>query len=187
MEKEKRLRKLERARLAASTGEAYEESDDEDDDNGGLVGGVSTANDSDNDDGGDGPGYSFPDTPGVENDKPSVAKMPSKEDKDSEDSKKSPAKPTPMSGKDLDKRLKELEAENQAAIVLVDHKEKVAEKVLEDEGIKLSKGRKRKAIDFDHRSYRQGIEDSKEIDINQRAIRDEIRVKKEGKVKKEKK
>jgi hypothetical protein len=43
----------------------------------------------------------------------------------------------------------------------------------------LYSGRKRKAIIFDKRSYNQGVEDAKEIDINQRLIKDEVRVKKE--------
>jgi hypothetical protein len=47
----------------------------------------------------------------------------------------------------------------------------------------LSKGRRNSAISFDRRSYCQGIEDAKEIDINQRAIRDEVNVKKEKKTK----
>ena len=80
-----------------------------------------------------------------------------------------------------ERRLKEIEKEQQAAIVLVDHREKIADQVLEDQGIKLSKGRKRSRMSFDRRSYDQGIEDSKEIDINQRAIRDEVKIKKEAK------
>ena len=63
--------------------------------------------------------------------------------------------------------------------MLVNHREKVAEDVLKDNGIKLVSSRKRKAINFDRRSYRKGMEDAKEIDLNQRAIRNEVKVKKE--------
>jgi len=79
------------------------------------------------------------------------------------------------------RRLQEIENQKQAAIVLVNHREKIADEVLKDEGIKLHKGRKRSRMSFDRRSFHKGIVDSKEIDINQRAIKDEIRVKKEGK------
>ena len=91
-------------------------------------------------------------------------------------------KPEPqqsISGADLDHRVQELEREEQAALVLVDHSKKIAEEVLKEKGIKLSSARRRAAINFDHQSFKQGIEDSKEIDINQRAIRDEVKVKTE--------
>ena len=55
-EEEKRLQKLERARLAVSKGEAYEESDDSEDDDG-LENGVD--DDVDGDEDKDGPGFSF--------------------------------------------------------------------------------------------------------------------------------
>ena len=76
-----------------------------------------------------------------------------------------------------------MEKEEQTALVLVNHQEKVAEKVLKDNGIKLYAGTKRKPIDWDHRSYKKGILDSNEIDLNQRAIRDDWtkKVKKEEK------
>jgi hypothetical protein len=89
------------------------------------------------------------------------------------------SKPKPISGFDLQSRVKELEEEQQAALVLVNHNEKIAEEVLKEHDIKLSSGRKRKAIDFDRHSYNRGIEDAKEIDMNQRAIRDDVKVKKE--------
>ena len=81
-----------------------------------------------------------------------------------------------------EKRLKEIEKEKEAAIVLVNHREKVADQVLKDQNIKLRSGRKKRSnMNFDSRSYYQGVEDAKEIDINQRAIRDGVKVKKEGK------
>ena len=86
-----------------------------------------------------------------------------------------------LEAKRRERRLKEIEKEKQAAIVLVDHREKIADQVLEDQGITLSSGRKRSRINIDRRSYDKGIVDSREIDINQRAIRDEIKVKKEAK------
>ena len=169
MEKEQRERKLERARLAGSRGEAYAESDDEDND---LIpestSGFSLAmNDEENN------------NDNNMNNDISLDLMSEGgcvgEDKDS--------KRTFISGIDLKRRVEELEKEEQAALVLVDHNKKIAEEVLKEHDIKLSKGRKRKAIDFDCRSYNQGIEDSKEIDMNQRAIRDEIKVKSEKKQK----
>ena len=155
MEKEQRKRKLERAQLAGSRGEAYEESDDEDfgiDDN-------------------DGPGISLV--------KEQVSSSSNNND--------APHNPIPLnhgnresrsiSGIDLQTRVEELEREEQAALVLVDHSEKIAEEVLEEHHVKLSNARARKPIKFDNQSYEKGIEDSREIDINQRAIRDEVKVK----------
>ncbi len=152
MEKEQRKRKLERARLAETKGEAYEESDDED---------FGTGN--------DGTGISLVKEEGLNsNDDYSYDPSPPK--------RRSPQSKS-ISGADLQNRVEELEKEEQAALVLVDHNEKIAEEVLEEQGIKLSSGRKRKPIQFDYQSYGRGIEDSREIDINQRAIRDEVKVK----------
>jgi hypothetical protein len=72
--------------------------------------------------------------------------------------------------------LQEFENEQQAAIVLVDHREKIAEQILEQQGIKLKTGRKRSNVmTFDRESYHRGVEDARDIDINQRAIRDEVK------------
>jgi len=197
---ERRLEKLSKARMAQSKAHAYEESDDEDEGDMDLGGGD---DDDDNDDK-SGPGFSFASSPPQKD--PYNSKVESQSSKsrfggakgafnvnnddDNDDSLggepescgSSPQKV--VSGDDLKRRIEELEKQNEAAIVLVNHREKVAEQVLKENGVKLSKGRKRKAIDFDHRSYHKGIEDSREIDINQRAIRDEVRVKKEKKPKK---
>ncbi|CAJ1931387.1 unnamed protein product [Cylindrotheca closterium] len=180
-EKMKRLRKLERARRAVSQGEAYEESDEE----------GSDGNDS------DGPGYSFPDRKDGESKKPSATAASingsSRQHGGDDNSTSDQAPllgmngesrltvPPVLSGETLDKRLRELENENQAAITLVDHRKKVAEEILKENGIKLSSSRPRAQMNFDHNSYRQGIEDAKEVDINQRAIRDEVKVKREMK------
>ena len=173
---ERRLEKLAKARMAQSKGEAYEESGDEDDKD--SLGAYNRDFEVDEDEDMDGPGFSFAKRDPQSND---VSVEVSDTHGDAADGPEA-CTSTPsqaVSGQDLKRRIEELEKEEQAAIVLVDHREKVAEQVLKENGIKLSKGRKRKAIDFDHRSYRKGIEDSKEIDINQRAIRDEVRVKKE--------
>jgi len=154
-EKEQRKRKLERARLAGSRGEAYEESDEEDfgiDDNEGS--GISLAKEE------------------VSSNRDASHPLPPNNDNSQTNS---------ISGSDLQNRVDELEKEEQAALVLVDHNKKVAEEVLEEHNIKLSSGRKRKPIQFDRQSYEIGIEDAKEIDINQRAIRDEVKVKVEKK------
>jgi len=159
MEKEQRKRKLERARLAESRGEAYEESDDEDFGNDDEGTGISIIK-------GDGNG-----DVGSNNGDP----LPPKHSTSSQARPSSQSRP--LSGIDLENRVNELKQEEQAALVLVDHNEKVAEEVLKDNNIKLSAARKRKPIRFDRQSYERGIEDSKEIDINQRAIRDEVKVK----------
>jgi hypothetical protein len=159
-EEEQRRKKLENVRRAVSTGEAYDESDDEDQ----AHWGSNDDNDCESHDGGG--QHSFPDKPmGHGNGGSETANtIPAEESK---------ATTT------VAKRLEDLEKEESAAIVLVDHREKIAEEVLKEKGIKLRSGRKRKAITFDWNSYRTGIEDSKEIDINQRALRDSARVKKE--------
>mmetsp|Transcript_6156 Transcript_6156/g.17532 ORF Transcript_6156/g.17532 Transcript_6156/m.17532 type:complete len:606 (+) Transcript_6156:1588-3405(+) len=154
MEEIQRKRKLERARLAESKGEAYAESDDDDD--------------------GEGVGFSAVKEEDEENDELSQTAIPNHV-------KASEVKVEPtsksISGVDLQSRVAELEKEEQAALVLVDHKKKIAEEVLKTSDIKLRTGRKRKAIEFDRQSYDRGVKDSKEIDMNQRAIRDEIKIK----------
>ena len=42
--------------------------------------------------------------------------------------------------------------------------------LLQDNNIKISKGRKKKSINVDANAYQRGIIDSKDIDINQQAI-----------------
>jgi hypothetical protein len=167
MEKEKSKRKLERARLAGSKGEAYEESDDEEEEE-----------DTDH----EAAGYSFPkndDGGKSDSNKMDSNEMPPDTCSSNLNGREEDSKPKPISGFDLQSRVKELEEEQQAALVLVNHNEKIAEEVLKEHDIKLSSGRKRKAIDFDRHSYNRGIEDAKEIDMNQRAIRDDVKVKKE--------
>lgn len=62
----------------------------------------------------------------------------------------------------------------------MNHNETIAEQAWNDQGIQLGKGRKRsRIINFDRQSYDRRIVVSKEIDINQRAIRDEVKIKKE--------
>ena len=151
MEKGQRKRKLERARLAGSRGEAYAESDEDDS-------GIDS----------EGPGISL--VKKENSIKNAHSRKPLPPNNDSSQSRS-------ISGIDLQNRVEELEKEEQAALVLVDHNEKVAKEVLKEHDIKLSSGRKRKPIQFDRHSYDRGVEDSKEIDINQRAIRDEVKVK----------
>jgi hypothetical protein len=178
-EEEKRIRKLEKARRAVSSGEAYQESDDDEED--GPGGGNDDGDDDGDDD--DGVGYSFPDDPADKdstndeedhNDKPAAPKTTAHKD-----SPKAPHSSSSLSGVALGRRLKEIEQEESAALVLIDHREKVAERVLEENHIKVRKGRKRAPITFDRNSYDMGVRDAKELDINQRAIRDGIKSKKE--------
>ena len=179
-EKEERRKKLENARRADSSGEAYDESDDEDQ----TPWGSNDDNDNDDDcDSPDGGGHSHLDKPKGD-DKGSSDKrdnMSSNLNGAREESQETasaiPVKESKATS--MAKRLEDLEKEERAAIVLVDHREKIAEEVLKEQGIKVRSGRKRKAITFDWKSYQTGIEDSKEIDINQRALRDSARVKKE--------
>lgn len=179
-EKLRHERKLSRARIAVSQGEAYDESDDEDDD----------TFDDNNDNEGTGFAFANGQVRAAAKAASKVSTVPGGMDTDSDDNGDSgkddstedeigKQKATPKSEQKAGRRLEELEQEQQAAIVLVDHREKIAEQVLDDVGIKLSKGRKRKAITFDRRSYNQGVEDAKEIDINQRSIKDEVKIKKE--------
>jgi Protein of unknown function (DUF2786) len=176
LEKERLQRKLERAREAVSTGAVYEESDEESDED------CSDAKLSDNEAENDGPSFVFPTTASktIDNrtsgdrDATSVASVPIVDNNLVSLTQTS----LPKAGSN---HLQQLEQEEQAALVLVSHGEKVAEEVLEAHGIKLSRGRKRQSIQFDRYSFRQGVEDSKEIDINQRAIRDETKVKREKK------
>jgi hypothetical protein len=174
-EEEQRRNKLEKARRAVSTGEAYEESDDEDQ--------TPWASNNDNDcDSHDGGGHAKPMGDGNEDsDRKDTAVSSDLNGARGESQETASAIPVEelKATTTVAKRLEDLEKEEHAAIVLVDHREKIAEEVLKEKGIKLSKGRKRKAITFDWNSYQTGIEDSKEIDINQRALRDSTRVKKE--------
>ena len=191
-EKERRERKLERARKAVSRGEAYEESDDEGDEGEGKDEVEGKDEDQDDDDDGAGPGFSFPSTP-PENEgvatmvSPPAVSFKRSNDNDEENggelSGRAMNQHARLSGDNLARRLEEMEQEEETALALVNHQEKVADEVLKERGIKLHKGRKRKSINFDRVSYDKGIIDSKEIDINQRAIRDDWtkKVKKEEK------
>jgi hypothetical protein len=142
--------------MASAKGEAYVESDRDDDDE--------NENRDSDDDADDGCGFDMAQD-------------------DDEDSKPAVASTKThsllLSGEALQRRLQTLEDENQSALVLVDHREKVAERVLKERKIKVRKGRKWQPMTFDRTSYDQGVVDAKEIDINQRAIRDEIKVKRE--------
>ena len=177
---DKRQQKLVQARLAKRTGEAYEESENDDD-----------SNDNDN----RGGGYSFPSVSVSMNnsecnndhlsssicdhDEKKPLKHLNKIESNTKHCKTQTLSTKPLTGEALNHRLEEMKNEEQAALVLVDHREKVAKQVLEENKIKITKGARRKPISFDRQSYEKGIEDSKEIDINQRAIRDKIRTKKE--------
>ena len=76
-------------------------------------------------------------------------------------------------------RLKVLEKEESAALALMDHHERIAKDILKESNIKVYKASKRRALKFDSQSYQRGIEDSKEIDLDQRAIRGNSQVVKE--------
>ena len=148
-EEERRKRKLEKQRAAVSTGEACELSDDGSDnecDTGEFV-----SDDS-------------PDV-AIASDAPPAAKR----DVDS-------AEKASSTCSDKSKRPDELERQESAALALVDHSVKVAEEVLKEHDIKLGSARRRRRIQRDQTLFDQGVEDSKEIDMNQRAIRDEVKL-----------
>jgi hypothetical protein len=165
-EEEERKKRLVKARLAISSGEAYEESDNEDEN--------------------DGEGYSFPNAharasdssnipPELGNDAGKDDVGHSNETAGAKENEETREKKTTFTGDALQRRLEELEKENEAALTLVDHSAKIAAQVLKDNDIKILNGTTRdKPILFDRHSYEQGIEDSKEIDIDQRAIRQEV-------------
>jgi hypothetical protein len=179
MEKEQRERKLQRARLAGTKGEAHQESDNEDDD----------SFDQDNDK--KGAAFSLAGGVSDEDKKPAakvstVAEEDNKNENDGDDESlaqlgKPRAKAKLAAKREAGRRLEELEKLQQAEIVLVDHSEMIAAQVLRDRGLRVRAGARRRAITLDERSYHHGVEDAKEMDINQRAIRDEVKIKKEEK------
>ncbi|KAL7546362.1 hypothetical protein ACHAWF_014251, partial [Thalassiosira exigua] len=65
----------------------------------------------------------------------------------------------------------EFEQENTAYLALIDHREKIALDVLKSNNIQLRPGKKRKSISVNHVAYKKGRTDSKEIDLNQQAIK----------------
>ena len=158
--------KLARARKAIQNGEAYAESDDEDED-GCVFGG-------------------FDDLGGFDGWEPKSAEpLPSDSD-DDDDSVEGDADDLPLSSlledvkvkaekKESKKRAKtviaRLERENSSALVLVSHNKKIAESVLKDRNITVKKGNIRPKIKFNRHSHQQGKEDSREIDLDQKALK----------------
>lgn len=170
-EEEARKRKLERAQSAQSKGEAYDESSDE--------GSLCFAGTDDDDD----------DFGSKSKDDPVKLETVSESDGAGQCIGGRPSlgegklKPDGPPSKSAAAKIFELERENQAAVVLANQNEKIQSKVLEEEGIKLSSGRKLKRLSrFDRSSFQKGEEDSKQIDLKQRAIADDWRkkMKKEG-------
>jgi len=70
-------------------------------------------------------------------------------------------------------KLERLEQEQSAALVLIDHSKKIAQDMLKARNVKVRKAAKRKCLNLNRLAYDKGVFDSKEIDLNQRAIRDE--------------
>lgn len=163
-EEAKRKQKLEKARLSVMNGgEAYEESDD----------------DSDSDDDGEGGGFSFPET--IPSSMPAMGSVPYRASAEMpvQSSQTKVNESTSNTAHSASERLERLERREEATLALVDHHEKVAKDVLKENKIKLKSGRKMTSVDTNSSAYADGIKDSKELDINQRAIRNEIKVKKE--------
>jgi len=180
---EERKRKLERARLAASNPnrEAYDVSDASDDE--GDYDDFPPAfpddgDDDDDDDDNDIKNNEDENPPDKnENDHPGGPKSAEDAEQPFGSAQAASAKkPTP------EERLRQLEQNDMATLALVDHRKKIEEEVLEEKGIKLSKGRRQSRLKhFDSRAYEDGKEDAKEIDLKQRAIHDDYmkKVKKE--------
>ena len=71
----------------------------------------------------------------------------------------------------VESRIVRSEKRASAEGALVVHQEKVAETVLKEAEIKVNKGKKLKARSgFDRAAYNKGVEDSKNIDLDRRAI-----------------
>ena len=157
-EAERRERRWARARRASARGEAYEESDDEGP-----------------------PAHSFPSREEDSSDEDGAPWEAAGRDDGADAGPGADAddRPVPAAGDAPRSRAEALEVERRAALVLANHAEKIAEDVLKEHEVKLCRGRKRAAIEVDARSYRQGVEDARDVDMNQRAIRDEVRVKRE--------
>jgi arsenate reductase-like glutaredoxin family protein len=160
-EEEAHQRKLQRARQAETKGEAYEDSDVEVEDI-----------DGESDGGGHGFSFATPTFSSASINRPDQAKL------SDAAAPTDPIEPTvsaaSSSYQTLQTRLAELEKEDEAAIVLADQNEKIQKEVLKDQGIKLSTGRKRKSLSsYDHAAFRKGKEDSQEISLKRRAIRDD--------------
>ncbi|KAL3826935.1 hypothetical protein ACHAXA_006015 [Cyclostephanos tholiformis] len=68
-------------------------------------------------------------------------------------------------------QLDKLERENTAHLALIDHHKQIASDVLKSKKIKLQSSRKYTSITLNRDAYDRGVIDSKEIDLNQRAIK----------------
>ncbi|GMH82131.1 hypothetical protein TrST_g9754 [Triparma strigata] len=162
-EEERREERLRRARLAIKNGEAFEESDsdeggwgggggfgdvDFDFDFGGGVGGGVGVGESDSDSDDDMPISSLPLVKEVKEEK----------------------KVKLENMRRATQVVAQLEKENNFQLALIDHNKAIAESVLKKGDIKLKAGRKKVKINRNSSSYVKGKEDSKEIDLDQKAI-----------------
>lgn len=73
--------------------------------------------------------------------------------------------------KGVENIVDQLQRENTAHLALIDHHKKIAADVLKTAKIKLRSARRQKSISLDHNAYNRGVIDSKEIDLNQQAIK----------------
>ena len=73
--------------------------------------------------------------------------------------------------KGVENIVDQLQRENTALLALIDHHKKIAADVLKTAKIKLRSARRQKSIPLDHNAYNRGVIDSKEIDLNQQAIK----------------
>ena len=165
-EEEKRKAKLEKVRLSVRNGEAYEESDDDSDD--------------DDDDSQEGVGFTFAEsatapTAAASNESAEAPAFASPTTTDSNAPTATPNDATMDNKQSVSQRLERLEKREEAALALVDQHKQVAKDVLKESNIKLRTARKLTSVDTKSKAYEDGLKDSSQLDINQRAIRDGVK------------
>ena len=163
--------KLERARLSASAGEAWQSSGSDDDDGGGGGGGggggAGGGGDSDDEEDGQGPGHGEEAGGGCGGARTDEAAEAKKEEDEKEEE---PPKRAEAAGESAEAAVARLERKQSLQTALVMHTERIADQVLKEAGIKVHKGPAYKRAEYHHASYQKGREDAKLIDLSQRAL-----------------
>ena len=167
-EEEKRKAKLEKARLSVRNGEAYEESDDDSDE------------EEDDDDSQEGAGFTFAESAtspaAASNESAEASTFASPTTTTDSNAPTAMPKDAPLDDKEsASQRLERLEKREEATLALVDHHEQVAKDFLKERNIKLRSARKMTSVDTKSKAYEDGLRDSSQLDINQRAIRNGVK------------
>lgn len=181
-EEHRRKGKLEKARQAVRTGEAYEESDDDDNDDNWISTKSMNSNSSS-------AGIKDISQKGSKSETESTVPcsniISNDTDKKEHISKNDTGTKEHSGNNETDKKeqtktiLDVLEKEENTTLALIDHHERIAKDILKEAKVKVHKTPKRAKIEFNYESYEQGIKDAKEIDLDQRAIRGDSHVVKE--------